>query len=518
MRRTAQGLNIIDFIRNPLILNDQTMSPSQSAFLKSAYGIPLNEDELEIYRRGTGREEYAFVEQRELTLMGGRRGGKTGKLGARIATFEAFRDHGIPRGERAFVMIIAPTLAQAKIAFDFIVSDITKSPVLSRKISKIRRNEIVLKNGITIGCYACSRVTVRGRAAIAIICDEICFWRNEDTSVSCDEEVLAALRPTMATFPLAKLIKISTPASKFGVIWEEFQKRAELQHLFWQLPSRELNPTISLEFLEAERKRNPAEFKREYLAEFTDSVISWIEPEDLGACVIERRKELPRVIDATYASAMDPAFKGADFALVVAHRSSNGQIVLDYLNCWTGSRRAPLKFEPVCREVVSILQRYGINNIQGDQYAAVAIKDKFQELGIAYRETTFDRRTRPQLFNNLKHLIQQRRIELLDDPKLLGQLRALEEHRGRDGNLDIRADRGRKDDLAIVVALCAFELSQRAFDSPPPSASLGHASRVWEDRLPDFRRGWEAFPMGQMQCAKFPKCWEVGPCECYGID
>ncbi len=254
--------------------------------------------------------------------MGGRRGGKTGKLGARIAIFEAFRDHAISRGERAHIMLIAPVIAQAKIAFDFIQKDILSSDILSRKIANIRKNEIVLRNGITIGCYACSHITVRGHAAVAIICDEICFWKNEKTSVSCDEEVLAALRPTMATFPSAKLIKVSTPNTKRGLIYEEFRKRSGLDHLFWQLSSRDLNPTISAEFLEAERMRNPGEFKREYLAQFTDSVVSWIEPEVLATCVIEGRKELPRVFDATYAAAIDPAFKGADFAFALAHRSS----------------------------------------------------------------------------------------------------------------------------------------------------------------------------------------------------
>jgi hypothetical protein len=202
-----------------------------------------------------------------------------------------------------------------------------------------------LKNGIIIGCYACSRITVRGRAAVAIICDEICFWRNEVTSVACDEEVLAALRPAMATFPTSKLIKISTPNAKRGTVWEEYQGRAGLDHPVWQLSSQELNPTISTEYLEAERKRNPEEYKREYLAEFTDSVVSWIEPEVLASCVIDGRRDLPRVSDATYAAAIDPAYKHSDFALAIAHLTSTGSIVQDCAVFWTGSKLAPLGFE-----------------------------------------------------------------------------------------------------------------------------------------------------------------------------
>jgi hypothetical protein len=252
-----QGMNIIDFIRHPLILNDQSMSPAQSAFLKVTYGLPLDDVELEIYCHGTGRETYVPRVQLEVTLLGGRRGGKTGKLAARIALYEAWRYPQIPHGERRYVMLIAPVIAQAKIAFEYILQELLNSPVLSSKIAKIGRNEIELENGIVIGCYACSRITVRGRAAVAIVCDEMCFWRNEVTSVACDEEVLAALRPSMATFPTSKLIKISTPNVKRGVMYEEFQTRGELDHFVWHLSSQELNPTISTEHLAAERKRNP---------------------------------------------------------------------------------------------------------------------------------------------------------------------------------------------------------------------------------------------------------------------
>jgi hypothetical protein len=517
MKIISQRLNIIDFIRHPQILNDQTMSVAQCAFLKVTYGLPLSDAELEKFRRGTGRETYVPREQREETLLGGRRGGKTCKLAARIALYEAFRIHRIPRGERGYIMVVAPVIAQAKITFDSMLEDLLNSPVLSSKIAKVRQNEIELKNRIVIGCYPCSYITVRGRAAVTIICEEFCFWRNEVTSVHCDEEVLAALRPMLATFITGKIIKISTPNLKRGVAYGEYQRRGELEYPVWQLSSQELNPTISTEYLEAERKRSPEEFKREYLAQFTDSVVSWIEPEVLAPCVIAGRKELPRVSDATYAAAIDPAFKDSDFALALMHRTSAGLIVLDFVAIWTGSKRAPLGFEWVCKEVAFILRRYDINTVQGDQYAAPAIQQEFLKLGITYRQVTFVRHTRAELFNNLRHLIQQRRIELLDHPELLRQLRSMEEHRGSDGNIDIRTDHG-KDDLAIVLGLCALELSQSAYNPAPIPMSLGHVTRSWEGRLPNARRGWDPFTVGQIDCPNFPKCWDSGQCECCGIE
>jgi hypothetical protein len=516
-KQIKKDMNIIDFIRHPLIMNDQTMSPSQSAFLKVTYGLPLDDVELEIYRCATGRGTYVPRMQREVTLIGGRRGGKTGKLAARIALYEAWRYRRILRGERRYVMLIAPVIAQAKIAFDFILNDILNSPILRAKIVKVGGNEIELKNGIIIGCYACSRITVRGRAAVAIICDEICFWRNELTSTNNDEEVLAALRPSMATFPTGKIIKISTPNVKQGVVYDEFQRRAELDYCVWQLSTKELNPTISVEYLEAERKRSLANYKREFLAEFVDSVVSWIEPEVLARCVIKDRKELPPLPGATYAAAIDPGFKKSDFAMALAHHAGEGLIVLDCVPFWTGSKQAPLGFQWVCGQVAGILRQFGINVLQGDQFAAVAIKQEFLKIGIIYDEFTFSRNTRAQLFSNLRHVIEQQRIELLEHPELLQQLRSLEEHRSADGNVDIRPVHGQKDDLAVVLALCVFKLSQRVNNPAPTPMSSGHVTRSWEGILPNARQGWDVFTVCQLDCAKFPKCWDAGHCECCGF-
>jgi hypothetical protein len=99
-------------------------------YLKSTYGLPLSQAELEIYQRGTGRERYDATEQREVTFIAGRRSGKTGKIAAPIVCFEAFRDHGIPRGEEAYVMLLAPTIAQARIAFRYIRNYLRGSRIL----------------------------------------------------------------------------------------------------------------------------------------------------------------------------------------------------------------------------------------------------------------------------------------------------------------------------------------------------------------------------------------------------
>ena len=510
-----QGLSILEFIRHPQLIDDQSTSLAQNVILKSCFGLPLDDTETEIYRRGTGRELYVPREQREITVLAGRKSGKTSKIGSRIALYQAFRNHQLPRNERAHILLIAPTLDQAHIAFDYIYQDLVNSPILSARIAKIRKNEIILKNRITIECCACSSISTRGKSVVAALCDEVSYWKNEVTSVHCDEQVLAALRPAMITFPAAKCIKITTPGSKRGTVWSEFQRRAELSYPVWQLPTVIMNLTVSTEMLEQEREGSLENFNREYLAEFVDNVISWIEPEILEACIARGRTELPRVSDGVYVASVDPGFKNSGFALSIAHRTSEGVIVVDLVACWTGSSKAALGFERVCREITEILRRYRINNVQGDRYAAPAIQQEFLKLGITYREVTFRRHTRAQLFNNLKHLLTQQRIELLDRPELLRELRCLEEYREADGGVDVRPAYG-QDDRAIVLALCAFELSQSGSALLPEPIMFDRVSCPWDDylRRVDASRG--GYPVSGY-CSKFPKCWSAGHCECYGF-
>lgn len=146
-------------------------------------------------------------------------------------------------------------------------------------------------------------------------------------------------------------------------MWRDYKERAVLDYPVWQLPSAEMNPTISSDFLEKERRRDEESFRREYLAEFTDSIVGLIGFETLEQCVIKSCTEQPPVTDAIYAAAIDPAFTGDDFAFAIAHRLADGTIILDYTATWTGTRREPLGYGRVCGEIARVLKRYGLNTV-----------------------------------------------------------------------------------------------------------------------------------------------------------
>jgi len=499
-------LNIIDFIRHPDVLNDQSLSKAQQAWHKTLYGLPLDETELEIHHRCTGRDAYVPREYREMSGIAGRRSGKTSRIAAPIACFEAFRDHGLPRGEKAYVLLIAPTRDLARIAFHFIQRYISSSPILSKRVVKILKNEIELSNGITIACFPCSYVAVRGITVVAAICDEMAFWRHEETAANPEQEILDALRPSMATVVRAKLIRVSTPFRKEGVLWTEYQRRAELDFPVWVAPTSEMNPAIPPAVLERERKRDEQKFRREFKAEFVENTTSWIESEILESCIVQGRRDLPRVADGLYVAAIDPGFVRSDFALAIAHLSPDGAIVLDRVARWCGTKKAPLGFEWVCQEIKRILDQYSIDSAIGDQYCAPVIRQQLLKLGVYYEDFAFGSHTRAEIFGNLRHLLEQGKIDLLDDLELLRQLRSLEEQKTDRGQIDVRPRGGMRDDLAVAVALAASQLAKRS------SASLFQLGIVEHHIHPRLNVIPASCPF-QAICANFPRCLDEGSCQ-----
>ena len=93
-------LDIITFIEDENLLNDRSLSDWQRTILKSTYGMALSETEMEIYKRGTGREVYDGVEQQEVTAIAGR-GGAAGKPLKSLAPLLSLRHSVITASRQA---------------------------------------------------------------------------------------------------------------------------------------------------------------------------------------------------------------------------------------------------------------------------------------------------------------------------------------------------------------------------------------------------------------------------------
>jgi len=457
-------ITIIDAVRDPNIIGD-TMSPAQEAALKAIYGLELEGEHLALAKEMAGSAWEQGAEQREAVFICGRRSGKSDKLAANVAIYEAFfRDHNLSPGETGVVLLLAQNMRQAKVVKGYIEGKIDKSPILRRHVKAKRAQELELDNGITIAIHPASFRSVRGLSVVCCICDEIAFWWTEDNYANPDVEVVRAVRPAMATFPHGKLLMVSSPYTMGGVLWDAWRKRDTDPHtLVWHAPTRLMNPTVPVSFLMREKARDPENYRREYEAEFTEAISSFLPADAIDACVIPDRDEVPRQDNAHYCAAVDAAYKGDKFTLAITHFDRGRKVlVVDLLMGWQGSKQVPLRLAEVMPQIKATCERYGVYNVLGDQFGAEPLKDAFCRYGMNYEERTFTNQSKADIYATLRTRIMDGTIELLDHEDSLKELRGLELENLPGGGIRIghgRSGRGH-DDYADAMALAVSDAGQ----------------------------------------------------------
>ena len=189
-------------------------------WLKAIYALPMDENELSIYRQCTSRHEPPRIPPSEIFTVVGRRGGKSfisSLTACFIACFSSFKQY-LNAGERAAILVLARDRDQARIVFNYVSGILHAVPPLEAMIAVERADEIELDNDVIIMVKTSDFRAIRGLTVAAAILDEVAFWDME--GISPDREVLTALRPATSTIPGAKLIAISTPYSQAGSLYE----------------------------------------------------------------------------------------------------------------------------------------------------------------------------------------------------------------------------------------------------------------------------------------------------------
>lgn len=114
MRKSA-AVDIVRAIGDSRLIGGGPISDAQETLLRAIYGLKLNAEQIEIFKRATGRSDYAPRVYRDISALCGRRAGKSTRIAANLAIYEAaITPHSIPLTERASVVIIAPTEKQAR--------------------------------------------------------------------------------------------------------------------------------------------------------------------------------------------------------------------------------------------------------------------------------------------------------------------------------------------------------------------------------------------------------------------
>jgi hypothetical protein len=423
-------------------------------FLKVLYGIELDEAELKLFQQCTGRTAPAPGGYLEATLVVGRRGGKSLILALLAAYLSAFYDWKpfLTNSERGFVAIIAADRRQAATIFRYLKGMLT-IPLLAGLIQRETADTIELSNMISVEIQTANfRTAGRGKTVVAGLCDELGFWVSDETGASPDTEVVNALKPAMATVPGALLLKASSPYSRRGVLWNDYAKffgKDDASVLVWQAATRTMNPSVPQSFIDSAVADDPSAAQAEYFAQFRSDLEAFISREAVEAVTSVGVYERGHISGQRYYAYTDPSGGSADsMTLAIAHLehiNSEKMVILDAVR----ERRPPFSPESVVDEFATLLRLYGVTSVRGDRYAGEWPRERFRVHGIAYELSD---KTTSDTYRDFLPIVNSRQCDLLDHPRLFGQLVSLERRASRAGRDLISHPPSAHDDIATSVA------------------------------------------------------------------
>lgn len=505
MKKTPR-ISFQEAISEPLLLYSwfSTLSPPQQVGLKAFYGLELTQEELHywsIFQESCSYDylgypisstpvPYTPKEYFQLVGVIGRRSGKTAAWIATILAYEAIlggHTEYLAEDQECVIYQIAHRMDVAKMNMPFLRQVLESSKLFSKTVSYYGSEKYELKNGISLVPSPPSIKAQRGLAVPVFAADESGFWYTDPDSANPDVEVERAISYAQLQFPNAKRIWASTPWTREGVLWKYYNAGTGGSKLPPTASKDEFhdslvlhattaameNPRISRKALAREYRSDPDAFERESLARFVDSISGFLSSSLLQKAVelgtserapFKGKEGEPSKIPL-YVAAIDPAFRQDSFAFTIVHKDMEKGIVQDVVKRFTPIKGQRLNPSEVLDEIVPYLRHYNISILFSDQYQLETLQELALQRNITIQGIDFTGKSKAKIMGNLQQLVNQGKLHLLD-PNLnlaakeqLYELQILERRLGIGGTVLISAPQNKHDDLAMCLALAAYQAS-----------------------------------------------------------
>ena len=414
-------------------------------------------------------------------------------------------------GETRYVLILASSREQALICLDHARTLVRSSPVLSHELVEESEYELRFRGNRAFLALPCSARSVRGYAASTVIFDELAHYPDEDvTGPRTADRLWGALTPSVAQFgQFGRVIGISTPAGTSGLFAELWHKarNGEIPEAGAYTAPTSANPLIDRSYLAAqEAALGSDDYDREFNAIFAAGGLGFFEPDRVREVTGDWREVLPS--DGTdWRAAIDPAFTRDPFGLAVVgrRRDDPSQLVVGHTQRWLAPRtkrriirsrkEETSHIEHVVFEVSAVCERYGVTRLISDQHLSGTMRDEFSKHGLRVEIEAWAAASKTAAMRSLRALVNTARIELPDDPVLIGELGRVRTKVGRD-EVETPRTGDSHCDLALAVAAVVLEherhgvgepvrvtsISSRYGGSPPGGLRLPYRP-AWENRI-----------------------------------
>lgn len=394
----------------------------------------------------------------------GRRSGKT-LMSAVVATYAAcmlsseYKKHLRP-GERFYVVSVANTIDQAKIALQGVKDLINGSPILKPLITRETSDTLELSNGAVFKALPASSRSGRGMACPLLIFDELAHAVDTEGGNAAGSSLYQALSPSVAQFGrLGKILMLSSPWTQAGIFWDLFKQAnsGQFEHIqAVNLPTWEVNPTITKDWLEQEKARDPELFAVEYGANFSQSLAAFIDPALVDTAINHHRGPLPPLLDFRYYLSLDPARGGRDaYTACIVHLDGERLVVdkwHEFKPSWEDGKKTQVAIAEVEEWILEHHSLYGFAKVVLDQYNSQSTIQRLMGK-LLIEELTWTAPTKTKAFSKLRELFNAQKIELYPHPKALQQLKNLIVQYRSNGTWNVSGGTGAAvDDYALALA------------------------------------------------------------------
>jgi len=393
--------------------NDPRFTPEMDTWYKwlvlglAIFAEKMTRAERAIYFEFTGRKNAPTKKLREVWVALARRSGKNHFFAAVIVFVACLKRHNIRRGNTAKIMLLALDREQSGESFRMIADLLLSIPQFAAMIvggsTDRAMSTIKLANRIEIQIMVANQGSVRARAAIFILLDEVGHWQTKEGAVNIDAGIVAAIRPTRWGMTESLLVAISSPRARKGELYRvskqwgiETVKRRdgsamENPILYWQARTDaghvervlsgglDMRPTRDQDFLaqlEADYIADPASFVSEGLGQFRADLETYVSLEVVEAAMKQGVTTIPYEFGYSHFVAVDAAGgTGQDSAAVCVARAvpainpMSGKNYMFAQVCFVKEYKPKFRSSAVVEDIVAIADEYKAAKVYGDGFS-----------------------------------------------------------------------------------------------------------------------------------------------------
>lgn len=336
--------------------------------------------------------------------------------------------------------IVEPTLGQSRKVFKELVQAVIDSDILRRKNETLL--ELEFNNGSSILFRSGEQMdSLRGFSVSGLlVLDEAAYLKDE---------VFEIIKPTTDVWN-APILIISTPRFREGFFYECFKKGFDgnfskyYQSFDWALEDTSM--LLSEDKLEMYRlTTSKNKFRTEYLGEFADDDGCLFN--NISNCIIDKKPEYHNLyIGVDWATG-----SGKDYTCITALNENGQMVFIKYFNDKTPTEQVDL-LTNIFTEYQGFIKIVQVEqNSIGSVFYDMLVRKNPKIRIIRFLTTN---KSKADIVNKLQAALENEKIGLLKDDKLLNELRLYEaSYNPKTGNVSYNAPSGFNDDTCISLML-----------------------------------------------------------------